>query len=346
MPVPGRRSRPRGRTRSRCVELPLRLREARRRSAPRPRCPGRAAAAPAPPARAAEQDQHRLGHPLADLPAPWTSISRSTSCPAVELRVRRGARACRSGAPKTSAHSSSSPAVDHPVELARRRRSVVDAVDLAGPRRTGGGGDGEHAASGSRAGAPRTTVPLPTPEGPAMTKSLPRRVASAALLLRTSSSSCSRCLAPRPRTRRLAEMSSSSMIFCARTLPTPGSDSSTVDTFILPTVSSPDLASTSFSERLPDFSSPLSSARFLRASAAFCEGLCAVPGSGWVEPSRAPFARRGVENAGSIRTRLRERHNASTAPATCGFACGRRAASARRRGGCRARRPTGIVRRR
>ena len=38
------------------------------------------------------------------------------------------------------------------------------------------------------------------------------------------------------------------MIFCARTFPTPGSDSSTLETFILPTVSSPDLDSTSLSD--------------------------------------------------------------------------------------------------
>src|SRR5206468_7142909 len=41
------------------------------------------------------------------------------------------------------------------------------------------------------------------------------------------------CLAPRPRTRRVAEMSSCSISLRAFTLPTPGSDSSTVDTFIL-----------------------------------------------------------------------------------------------------------------
>ncbi len=44
------------------------------------------------------------------------------------------------------------------------------------------------------------------------------------------------------------------MILRARTLPTPGSASSTADTFIFPTVSSPCRDSTSVRLSLPDFS--------------------------------------------------------------------------------------------
>src|SRR3954454_10935100 len=123
--------------------------------------------------------------------------------------------------------------------------------------------------SGSRDRKRSTTLPFPTPEGPARTISVPRRTRPR-YFLPNFVSNCSRCLLPNPRTRRVAEMSSSSMIFWARTLPTPGSDSSTVETFILPSVSSLSaFLSTSASVRLPDLSSPLTSARFLRAAAAF-----------------------------------------------------------------------------
>src|SRR5205823_5534086 len=53
--------------------------------------------------------------------------------------------------------------------------------------------------------------------------------------------------------------------------PTPGSDSSTEETFILPTTSSLCLPSTSRKESFSDFNWPLSSARFLRASAALAK---------------------------------------------------------------------------
>src|SRR3954467_10712902 len=137
-----------------------------------------------------------------------------------------------------------------------RIRRVVAEMETASP-------------SGSRDRKRSTTLPFPTPEGPARTISVPRRTRPR-YFLPNFVSNCSRCLLPNPRTRRVAEMSSSSMIFWARTLPTPGSDSSTVDTFILPSVSSLSaFLSTSASVRLPDLSSPLTSARFLRAAAAF-----------------------------------------------------------------------------
>lgn len=86
------------------------------------------------------------------------------------------------------------------------------------------------------------------------------------------------CWMPRPRTRRLSEISSSSRTFWARTLPMSGSDSMRVRTGILRTASEP-LASTSASDSLPCLSASLTSARSLRAAAAFsraarrCSGL-------------------------------------------------------------------------
>lgn len=59
-----------------------------------------------------------------------------------------------------------------------------------------------------------------------------------------------------------SEMSSRSMILRARTRPTPGSDSSTVETFIFPTTSSLVRSRSSFSVVRPLFSCSLSSARF------------------------------------------------------------------------------------
>ncbi|HEY8116549.1 MAG TPA: hypothetical protein VIH70_09060, partial [Actinomycetota bacterium] len=58
---------------------------------------------------------------------------------------------------------------------------------------------------GFRSRTRRTTVPLPTPEGPATTNSLPSPAASGGYFFANSPRSDSRCFAPRPRTRRLAE---------------------------------------------------------------------------------------------------------------------------------------------
>ena len=80
----------------------------------------------------------------------------------------------------------------------------------------------------------------------------------------------SRWLRPRPRSRRLSLMSSSSMMRRACTLPTPGSDSSTLTTLSLASVSSRVPWSNS-SPRLSDpaLSFAFTSARVRRASAAF-----------------------------------------------------------------------------
>jgi hypothetical protein len=59
------------------------------------------------------------------------------------------------------------------------------------------------------------------------------------------------------------------MILRALTRPTPGSDSRTADTFILPTISSPVRSISSLRLVRPLLSCSLSSARFRRAIAAF-----------------------------------------------------------------------------
>src|SRR5207302_7220870 len=83
-------------------------------------------------------------------------------------------------------------------------------------------------------------------------------------------SSASRCWAPRPRTRLLSLMPISSIRRRARTLPTPGNDSSRVSTFIFPTTSSRSASSrSSFSLVEPIFNFSRSSARRRRAAAAF-----------------------------------------------------------------------------
>src|SRR5208282_2073569 len=85
-----------------------------------------------------------------------------------------------------------------------------------------------------------------------------------------SCSSAERWLVPSPRTRRDSAMPSLSMICFARTLPTPGRDSSRAETFILPITSSvaPSLMTSDklVAPRLRRF---FTSARSLRALAAF-----------------------------------------------------------------------------
>ena len=111
------------------------------------------------------------------------------------------------------------------------------------PRRAGGRG---WSTTGSATGAGRarrgasTTVPLPTPPGPEMTMITVRRRRQASHgSAGEGLEQRARCWSPRPRTRRVSLMPISSMVRRALTLPTPGSDSSTATTFILPTMSSP-----------------------------------------------------------------------------------------------------------
>src|SRR6202451_29042 len=85
-----------------------------------------------------------------------------------------------------------------------------------------------------------------------------------------SCSSAARWLVPSPRTRRDSAIPSLSMICFALTLPTPGRDSSSAETFILPITSSvPPSLMTSVKLGAPRLRRFFTSARSLRALAAF-----------------------------------------------------------------------------
>ena len=109
------------------------------------------------------------------------------------------------------------------------------------------------------------------------------------------------------------------MILRARTFPTPGSDSSTDETFIFPTMSSPCLARTSRSVIFSDFRWPLSSARALRASAALASACLRCSsvrvGSGMLPPSSSGPS--GRDAGGIISTPPRRQQ--SDAPVTSAF---------------------------
>ena len=81
-------------------------------------------------------------------------------------------------------------------------------------------------------------VPLPTPDGPGDARGARRARSGARGRSSGGTSRPSRWLRPSPRSRRLSLMSSSSMIRRACTLPTPGSDSSTLTTLSLASASS------------------------------------------------------------------------------------------------------------
>src|SRR5438132_12041351 len=97
------------------------------------------------------------------------------------------------------------------------------------------------------------------------------------------------CFSPRPRMRRDVETSSFSMIFLARTLPTPGRASRTADTFIFPTVLSVGCCRICVRVNVPFLSCCFTSARARRASAAFSRAIfrCSSvkTGSGMFSPS-------------------------------------------------------------
>ena len=123
-----------------------------------------------------------------------------------------------------------------------------------------------------------TTVPFPTAVGPETTVSLgpgadPATVTtcvSAGAEENSATNAALWCL-PRPRSRRLAAMSSRSITFVARTLPTRGRDFSTSITLAWAITSSCSAAaSTSASVHCPRRSACLISARRRRASVAAC----------------------------------------------------------------------------
>ena len=215
----------------------------RSRSSAASRSPARPAGGPARPTTAARGRRTGRRASLArTCRAPCRSISSSAGRPAA--RLRRPARAgCRSGAaggrrPTPAAHRG-----DHPVELVLVDEVVVHAVDLAGPRGPGrrrhrdpdlgvagaqsrgdgaladGGGSGEH-------GQPAGSSPV--------RRRLPARGASAAEALDERGD----LVGPEP--AHPAGLGDADLVhdLRARTLPTPGRDSSRADTFILPITSS------------------------------------------------------------------------------------------------------------
>ncbi len=174
--------------------------------------------------------------------------------------------------------------------------------------------------------------------------------APAAAYFANFASSCSRCFAPRPRTRRLALMSSSSMILRGANL----ADARQrlehdrhlhLADGVVARASAPAAARASRTSARP-------SARRepCARSAAFCEGLgCAVPGSTAVEPSCAPSCRKiGSWGARTRRVYARppKRHNARCTPYDLRFrrGLGRRSAPPQRehaRQRCRCATPAG-----
>ena len=183
--------------------------------------------------------------------APATSISSRQATPASSFSLRAARGACRTGGRRTAP----TPAAPRrrPAGQTRRRRQS----DIRAPSTSPGRGwrvvtDTEIQISGQILRSSATTVLFPTPEGPESTVSRECTGVATAdsaedvvpvcravqISAPNSCSSADRWLVPSPRTRRDSAMPSLSMICFARTLPTPGRDSSRAETFILPITSS------------------------------------------------------------------------------------------------------------
>src|SRR6476646_3883030 len=223
------------------------------------------------PARRLQEDEQRLGHGPADLPGALQVDLEQGRPPGVQGFLDGPARRAVLGAPVHHRPLQELPRRAHPLELGVVDEVVVDALDLTGPRVAGGRRhrqphlrevltdvcrDGP-LAHGGRTG--QDDEPALVRGHGGRDQACSNRASSAAIWL-----------APRPRTRRLSEMPTSSMIWRARTRPTPGMDSSSAETFILPTMSSflPS-AMTSDSEPWAYLRRFLTAARSRRALAAF-----------------------------------------------------------------------------
>src|SRR4029077_298692 len=203
-----------------------------------------------------QEDEESFGHARPHLLGPLHVDLQDDVAPLGEQLFHRSAR--RSGPVADDLRPFQEGSVrDHPVEHGIRDEVVVDAFELARPRRPGRDGDGKRRPIRYPGEQPLDHGALPHPGGAGDDdQRASTHEAKPRYFLPNLSRRSSRCFEPSPRTRRLAEMSNSSMIFCARTLPTPGSDSRTVETFILPKVpSSPAVFNTSARVRFPDFSS-------------------------------------------------------------------------------------------
>ena len=131
---------------------------------------------------------------------------------------------------------------------------------------------------------------LPTPEGPAITNRMPRRAAKAGGLLRELGQQQLALLGAQSTDTTGGADVELFHDLAGANLADAGQDSSTTDTFILPTVSSSRL-STCCSESFPDFSSPFSSARASARRRPSRGPERAAPGSTAAAPSPAPSCR-------------------------------------------------------
>ena len=209
-------------------QLASRASAAAPRSARGCRCPGRPAAP-----RSASSDGGAMKTWTASgiVPrtwrAPWISISSTTGAPAGRAARARSA-ASRSGGPSSSACSTKSPLATALVELRLGEEVVVDAVLLARPRRARGGRHGQ-LELGHPLGSARISVPLPTPDGPVMTKTC---ALSRAAMAQTSSV---RWRSERPPIVLLGEMRHWLRILLTFTRPYLGTASSMSKTFAVST---------------------------------------------------------------------------------------------------------------
>ena len=155
--------------------------------------------------RRLEEDQDGVGdHARGSGSAPWTSISRRTSLPGASLLLDVAPRCSRASARTIGAHSRSLAVVDHPIELVRRTRRSSRRPrppTARGARVVARDGQDQPLVDRGRARS-RTTRSLADPGGTGDDEE--RCPARAKRYFANLASSSSRCLAPRPRTRRLA----------------------------------------------------------------------------------------------------------------------------------------------
>ena len=150
--------------------------------APQPRLLGLAGRAP-------DEDHDASGCRARTWPAPWTSISSSTSWPARRL----GPRACRTGC-RTPRPTPGTRRGDWASNASRSTKTYASAGSPARRRGRVVHDRLSHSSGIRRQRADRRSDPLPTPQGPAMTTISGRSGSRRGNAL----SSDSRCWAPRP----------------------------------------------------------------------------------------------------------------------------------------------------
>ena len=175
-----------------CANSPApRAPRGRWRGAPRP---ARASSVPRPISRVAQrllarrrdEDLHGLGHRLADLARALDLDLEHHRAAARRGAARGPSAACRSAGPSSARARRTRPARDAALELLVVEEVVVDPVRLAGPRRRVVA-ETDSSSSGTRSSSVRISVPLPTPEGPVMTKTVAKRASASGAAWTTSS---------------------------------------------------------------------------------------------------------------------------------------------------------------